>query len=106
IFIGFMLGNSFRNVTYNTLTTRVPAPHERARFMSLQSAIQHLSAAAGAFLSSRMLGETPDGKLIGMPAVALASIAMSLALPWFFWRVDSGLRFRATAPTAVPAEAA
>src|SRR5207244_3593231 len=55
IFIGFMLGNSFRNVTYHTLATRVPAPHERARFMSLQSAIQHLASALGAFFSSLIL---------------------------------------------------
>jgi predicted MFS family arabinose efflux permease len=95
LFIGFMLANSFRNVTYNTLATRVPLPHERARFLSLQSAIQHMASASGAFLSSRMLSELPSGELVGMPAVALTSIALALVLPWMFWRVESGLRDRA-----------
>jgi len=99
IFIGFMLGNSFRNVTYNTLTTRVPSPSERARFMSLQSAIQHLAAALGAFLSSRMLSERADGALVGIPAVATVSIGMSLTLPWLFWKIEDGLKRRASRPT-------
>ena len=103
IFIGFMLANSFRNVTYNTLSTRVPAPHERARFLSLQSAVQHLSAALGAFLSARMLTEEPGGKLVGMPRLALTSVAMTLVLPFMFWRVERGLKDRTPrAPVAVP----
>ena len=98
IFVGFMLGNSFRNVTYNTLTTRVPSPSERARFMSLQSAIQHLAAALGAFLSSRLLTETPTGALVGIPTVALISIGMSLTLPWLFFKVEDGLKRRPSKP--------
>jgi predicted MFS family arabinose efflux permease len=101
IFIGFMLGNSFRNVTYNTLTTRVPAPHERARFLSLQSAIQHLSAAAGAFLSSYILTEVPSGALVGMPKVAIASIGLSIALPFLFWKVEAWLKARTERPVPV-----
>ena len=102
IFVGFMLANSFRNVTYNTLCTRVPAAHERARFLSLQSAIQHLAAALGAFLSARMLTELPGGKLEGIPAVALASIAMTLVLPFMFWRVERGLKDRVAPVAAEP----
>ncbi|MFN7133340.1 MAG: MFS transporter, partial [Myxococcales bacterium] len=48
IFVLFMLAMSFRNVAYNALTTKVPEPSERARFMSIQSAVQHLASAAGA----------------------------------------------------------
>src|SRR5262249_62429974 len=40
VFIAFMTVNAFRNVSYNTLTSMVPAPAERARFMSIQSAVQ------------------------------------------------------------------
>jgi predicted MFS family arabinose efflux permease len=106
IFIGFMLANSFRNVTYNTLASRVPEPHERARFLSGQSAIQHMFAALGAFLSSRMLSERPDGQLIGMPAVALTSIALAVVLPLLFWRVELGLKARQAAAPAASAQAA
>ncbi len=47
IFVGFMLANSTRLVALNSLTTKVPPPADRARFMSLQSAVQHLSTSAG-----------------------------------------------------------
>jgi predicted MFS family arabinose efflux permease len=101
IFVAFMLGNAFRNVTYNTLTSRVPRPHERARFLSLQSSIQHMASASGAFLSSKMLTEQPSGALEGVPAVALTSIGLALALPYLFLRVERGLRDRVpTAPEA------
>ncbi len=106
IFIGFMLANSFRNVTYNTLTTRVPALRERARFLSLQSAIQHMSAALGAFLSSRLLTESANGNLIGIPTVAMTSIGMALLLPYMFWRVESGLKSRAAAASPLKSPAA
>lgn len=42
IFMLFMIGNSTRVVALNALTTRVPPPYERGRFMSAQSAVQHL----------------------------------------------------------------
>ena len=52
LFVFFFLFSGFRNVAYQTLTSKVPAPHERARFMSFQSTVQHVAGAAGAFLSS------------------------------------------------------
>jgi predicted MFS family arabinose efflux permease len=82
IFIGFMSATALRNVSMSTLTSRVPAPHERARFMSTQSAAQHLASATGAVLSSQLLSESPDHELIGMPAVATFSIACSVCLPF------------------------
>lgn len=81
IFMGFMLANALRNVAYNTLTSKVPRPRERARFMSLQSAVAHAASATGAFLSARMLGEGAGGRLEGMPRVAVASIALALLVP-------------------------
>ncbi len=81
VFMGFMLSNSLRNVAYNTLTSKVPKPAERARFMSLQSAVQHAASAIGAFLSARMLHELPDGRFDGMRTVALTSISLALLVP-------------------------
>lgn len=91
IFMSFMFANGVRNVAYTALTTRVPRPDERARFMSLQSAIQHLAAAAGATLSARLLDTTADHQLVGMPTVALVSIGFSLVLPVLVRRVVSRL---------------
>ena len=81
IFVGFMLGNSTRIVALNALTTRVPPPPDRARFMSLQSSVQHLATSAGAGLSSWVLYERADQHLEGMPSLAAFAIGMSLALP-------------------------
>jgi predicted MFS family arabinose efflux permease len=81
IFVGFMLANSTRMVAFNALSTRVPSPAERARFMSLQSAVQHLSTSAGGGLSSWVLHERADQSLAGMPSLAVFAIITSLVLP-------------------------
>lgn len=83
LFVAFMVCMSTRNVTINALLTRIPAPHERAGFMSLNSAVQHLMAGVGAMCSTLLLAETPDGRLAGMDDVTLISIAgfvVSMAL--------------------------
>ncbi|MBC8070306.1 MAG: MFS transporter [Deltaproteobacteria bacterium] len=81
LFATFMFSNGVRNVAYTTLTTRVPAPEERARFMSLQSAVQHVSAAAGASLSAHLLTTDAHHRLVGMPTLAWLSIGLSVLLP-------------------------
>jgi predicted MFS family arabinose efflux permease len=80
-FMGFMFAMGIRNVAYNTLTSKVPAAHERARFQSLQSAVQHGAAALGAFVSSRMLSVDDAGALVGVARVATCSMALSLVFP-------------------------
>lgn len=89
LFMALMLASAVRNVAYNTLTSKVPAPHERARFMSLQSAVQHGAAALGAFASAQLLTETADHRLEGMPQVALFSIALAVLVPVFMRVVES-----------------
>ena len=86
LFATLFLAMGMRNVPYNTLMTLVPGPQERATFMSLQSAAQHLAAAAGAYSSSRILEELPNHRLLGMNKVAALSIGLTvLALPVLWW---------------------
>jgi predicted MFS family arabinose efflux permease len=104
LFMGFMLAMGARNVSYNTLTSRVPEPAVRARFMSLQSSIQHAASAVAAFLSSQLLVDLPDGRLGGMPTVAAVSITFTLAVPPMLWTMEQRLRRRdAEAQAAAPA---
>jgi predicted MFS family arabinose efflux permease len=104
IFMGFMFAMGMRNVAYNTLCTRVPAPGQRARFLSIQSAVQHFSSAGGAFLSSRILVEGAGHTLVGMRTVALLSMALSLLIPLMLFRVERGvLRRDRGAPAPLPA---
>ncbi len=102
IFLGFMLSNSLRNVPHSTLTSRVPAPRERARFMSIQSAVQHLASSIGAFFSAYLLHERPgsDGALEGMPTVAALAAALGLLYPALAWGVEALVKARATEAVA------
>lgn len=100
MFMGFMIANSFRNVSNSTSATKVPAPRERARFMSTQSAVQHIASATGAFTGSALLGERDDHALVGMPKVALISIGAAVLLPLFLTRLARLLRERDAAALA------
>jgi predicted MFS family arabinose efflux permease len=109
MFAILMTSMALRNVSLNTLTSRVPPPHERARFMSLQSAVQHVAAAGGAMLSSALLSELPNEQLVGMRGVAGFSIAMALGLPLLLRFVEQRLAVRerpVSEPWTAPAEVA
>jgi hypothetical protein len=99
-FIGFFIAMAFRNVSYNTLTSKVPEPAWRARFMSIQSAVQHGASSMGAFVSSAMLTSPPGGgRISGMPNVALVTITMSVLVPVLLGWVERGVRRK---PIAAP----
>ncbi len=99
-FGGFMLAQGFRNVSYNTLTTKVPDPARRATFQSLQSAVQHAATSVAAFSSGLMLTEIartplatdlpgrPPRQLVGMMTVAMVSMCMSLLIPLLLFIVE------------------
>jgi predicted MFS family arabinose efflux permease len=104
IFVAFMLAMSFRNVAYNTLTSKVPRSGERARFMSIQSAVQHGASAAGAFFAAQLLTELPGGALVGVERIAFISIGLTLTLPAFLFAVESAVRRRAAQPLVTAPE--
>ena len=99
-FSGFMVAMGLRNVSYNTLTSKVPKSDERARFQSLQSCIQHAASAFGAFVSSHLLTvkevPLPSGvvsrQLQGMSKVAGVSIAMACLMPVLMFVVERAVR--------------
>jgi predicted MFS family arabinose efflux permease len=77
-FVMFMASGSFRGVSQQTLGSRVPAPAERAQFMSLQSATQHAAMTAGAFVAAAILTTDPATKTIA-PMWVVGSIALVLS---------------------------
>jgi len=93
-FVSFMVGNSLRNVSINTLSSRVPAPDERARFMSAQSAVAHLASALGAALSTQLLTVEANGRLGGMRQVAFFSTGVALLVPFLLVAVSAGITRR------------
>jgi predicted MFS family arabinose efflux permease len=92
LFVGLMTASSFRMVPMQALSTRVPAPAERARFMSAQSVVQHLGSAAGALVASNMLKELPGGSLSGMDGVASLAAALAAAVPFLLWILELRVR--------------
>lgn len=109
VFVGFMLSNNFRQVSLSTTSSRVPSSEERARFMSIQSAVQHMASAIGAGAASIALVERPDHSLENMPIVASCAAVFALMLPFILWRTDMHLRrdkasaVSSRAPEASPA---
>jgi predicted MFS family arabinose efflux permease len=101
IFAGFMVANSLRAVAMNTLSTRVPLSTERARFMSAQSASQHIAASLGAMLSSVVLVNRADGSLAGMDKLGVLSIVLALSMPFFVAAVTTRVRRREAAVAKV-----
>jgi predicted MFS family arabinose efflux permease len=102
MFVAMMTAMAFRNVAHTTLTSKVPAAAERARFQAIQSAVQHAASAAGAFLSAKMLTTEAlvdaqgraGTRLVGMPKVALLAMALTAVLPLLFRRVENAVRQR------------
>jgi hypothetical protein len=96
LYVAFMVALGARNVAYNALTTKVPRPHERARFLSLQSTVYHATAGAASWLSTSFLHQLPDGRLQGIPNLALVSMALGATLPLLLFVVESRVRREAT----------
>jgi len=101
LFVLFMGGNSVRAVAMQNVSSRVPAPEERARFMSTQSAVQHLSSAIGASASTQILWVQPDGRFGGMARLAMVAGAISLTLPFLVRAAARRVRRDAAAARAV-----
>jgi predicted MFS family arabinose efflux permease len=104
LFLSLFFALSARNVAYNTLTSKVPEPEERARFMSFQSAVQHVASAIGAGFSAQVLFVQPDGNLGNVPMLGRMAIALTLVVPLLLFWVERGVRRRAPRTPTVPGE--
>ena len=95
LFVCFMGAMSVRGVPARALDTKIPLAHERAAFMSMQSAVQHTSLALAAGLSSFVLMEDPETKaLAGIPTMAWIAIAFAVLLPLFVTLAERGVKRR------------
>ncbi|MET0283020.1 MAG: MFS transporter [Polyangiales bacterium] len=104
LFSAFMVSSTFRFVPMQALSSRVPTLHERARFMSLQSTVQHAGSALGSMLSSLMLGTDSHGALTGMETVGWLAIGITLTLPFVLHALHA--RLGAPPPTLPQVQAA
>jgi predicted MFS family arabinose efflux permease len=102
VFVLFMMSNNFRQVSLSTTYTRVPLPDERARFMSMQSAVQHMASAVAAAGASAILAERPDHSLDRMPVVAGAAAVFGAIVPVLLFLIDRRIKSRRKAPGKAP----
>lgn len=91
LFMGMMGSSSFRNIPSQTLASRIPRPFERARFMSIQSSVQHVATTCGAALSSFVLGVAADGSLTGMQILAWVAIVGSFMVPFLLSKIQKNV---------------
>jgi predicted MFS family arabinose efflux permease len=94
LFLCFMSAMSVRGVPARALDTKIPLPHERAAFMSMQSAVQHTSLALAAGLSSIVLTENADHSLSGIPLMAIIAAGFAILLPVFVTLAERGIHRR------------
>ena len=80
-FTGFLSDNAARWVVINALTTRVPSPSTRARFLSAQTAFSHAVTAAASMGSTMFLTSDGAGRLSGMGRLTAATIGLGLMTP-------------------------
>jgi predicted MFS family arabinose efflux permease len=97
VFTAFMCTASMRGVPLQALASKLPAPHERAQYMSLQSATQHLASSTGAIGASLIVAVDVDGRLLHMQVVVVLAIVLAFAMPALMWRVERRVRARAVA---------
>ncbi len=76
IFVGFTI-SSFRFVPIQALLFRIPAPEERARLLSVESAVGSTGSAIGAMVGAAILSERPDNSLTGIDDLAWLAIALT-----------------------------
>lgn len=108
-FAMFMASGSMRQVPLQALASRLPAPAERAQFMSLMSATSHTMSSLGAFVASRVLlshsaviANEPVQLLERMNWLATATLCIAIPVPFLLWRSERLLKRRiATLPAAI-----
>lgn len=82
--------SSARASTTLAITAAIPAPHQRAAFMSFQGTVTNVAAGLGSLLSARYLVSDEHGALHGFATLAWTNIACGLlacAGVWLLIRV-------------------
>ncbi|WP_324042326.1 MFS transporter [Aeromonas caviae] len=89
LFTLFMALSSARASTTLAVTAAIPAPHQRAAFMSFQGSVTNVAAGLGSLFSARYLVSDEGGALQGFSTLAWINIACTLvacAGVWFLVR--------------------
>lgn len=87
LYIGVNLAMACVAVPTGSLTSRVPRPEERAKFMSIQTAVQFASSAAAALVASQFVhAPSETSPLTGVAPVALVCMGIAALAMVPLWR--------------------
>ena len=87
IYILFMSGMNFRGVTNQMISSRIPPPQMRAGFLSMQTAVQHMSATLGAIFSSTVLAVGEQGNLVNFSWLVVFGLLLILVQPLIIFKL-------------------
>lgn len=106
LYICFMSFMSMRTVAVNTLASKVPAPHQRAGFLSIMNCVAQTFSSIGAFISSSILSVGAAGELVGMEIVVYMGIAVAVLVPLLMWLTERNIdKIRKAKPIITAPEA-
>jgi predicted MFS family arabinose efflux permease len=91
LFTLFMALSSARSSTTLAITAAIPAPHQRAAFMSFQGTVTNVAAGLGSLLSARYLFSDSTGALHGFAGLAWINIGCGLLACGGVWLLLKGL---------------
>ena len=91
LFTLFMALSSARASTTLAVTAAIPAPHQRAAFMSFQGTVTNVAAGVGSLLSARYLVSDAGGALHGFSTLAWINIGCGLLACAGVWFLIRGL---------------
>ena len=92
LFTLFMALSSARASTTLAVTAAIPAPHQRAAFMSFQGTVTNVAAWLGSLLSARYLVSDEGGALHGFSTLAWINIGCGLLACTGVWFLIRGLK--------------
>jgi hypothetical protein len=81
LFCGFNIAVTARHVIFNTVISMVPGPGERARFMSLLSAVNQAVSAVAVVGAAAAMHTSPGGRLIGIEYAGITAVVCALLIP-------------------------
>lgn len=90
--LGLVLaGQLARSTVAQGSASKIPLPADRTAYQCLVSAVTSLSQAAGAGVSTLLVSEGGDGRLVGMSRLALLSILICWLSLWLVMRLERRL---------------
>ncbi len=86
LFALMMTVSTIRTSVTASIVSHLPAPPQRAAFMSINNTVSNVASGAAGLLSAVVLTTTVDNKIVGMDWVAMLTILLTLIAPIMLWR--------------------